>query len=177
MRLLLLGAALLLVCAPAASAASRNEIIRDCADDGRLDKEYSKSELRDARNNLPADVDEYTDCRDVLRRAELGDGSTAGGGGGTGGSGGAAPSAPLTPASPQEEAALAAARKSSDKPVHLPAAHARVAPGAQGFASYAARHDLPWPLIAVLALVALAALAAAAQIVRRRVVARRAHPA
>ena len=179
MRLLLIGLALLLACAPAATAAERNQIIRDCADDGRLDGDYSASDLRDARNNLPADVDEYTDCRDVLRRAELGD-ATPGGAGGAGGgtTGGGAPGStggPLTPASPEEEAALKAARSSAGDPVRV--ARDEVLPGASGFASYAARHDLPWQLIAVLALLVVAALAAAAPALRRRVLARRASPA
>ena len=64
---------ILLLAAPprAAAAATRDEIIRDCADDGALQGDYSPAELRDARQNLPSDVAEYTDCGDVLRRAEL----------------------------------------------------------------------------------------------------------
>ena len=42
---------------------------RDCYDDGDLDGNYTASQIRDARNNLPADVDQYSDCRDVLARA------------------------------------------------------------------------------------------------------------
>ena len=45
------------------------QILRDCADDGDLQGDYSPSELRDARQNIPSDIDEYTDCRDVLARA------------------------------------------------------------------------------------------------------------
>ena len=44
-------------------------MIRDCALDGRLDQKYSNSELRRAHNNLPADLDEYSDCRDVIAAA------------------------------------------------------------------------------------------------------------
>ena len=110
-----------------------------------------------------------------MRRAELGD-PTSGGAGGSGtdaGGGSGSPGAgPLTPATPEEEAALAAARESAGKPVAV--ARKEVLPGASGFASYAARHDLPWQLIAVLALVALATLAAAAPAIHRRVLARRA---
>src|SRR3954449_2910186 len=84
----IIGLALILVVAPPALAASRGKIIRDCADDGQLQGPYSQSELRDARQNLPSDVAEYTDCADVLRRAELPDRSNAGGGGSGGGGGG-----------------------------------------------------------------------------------------
>ena len=44
-------------------------MIADCARDGQLDRSYSNSELRRARDNLPADLDEYSDCRDVIAAA------------------------------------------------------------------------------------------------------------
>ena len=102
--------ALLLAAAPA-QASVRDKIIQDCADDGVLQGDYSPQQLRDARQNLPSDVAEYTDCADVLRRAELPDrsgGSGAAGGGGTppGGHGrrqqrGAAPAGDLARAHPR----------------------------------------------------------------------------
>ena len=55
----------LLLTGPAAAADS---IYADCAD-GRLDGDYSPSQIRDARQAIPTDVDEYTDCRDVLTAA------------------------------------------------------------------------------------------------------------
>src|SRR4051794_363034 len=102
--LMALLAALLL--APAAYAGgTRVEILRDCQDDGVLQGDYTASQMRDARSNIPAELDEYSDCRDVLTRAisketaatSNNDGSgggtspgSGGGGGGTagGGSGG-----------------------------------------------------------------------------------------
>src|SRR5688500_16905798 len=97
---LALGTCLLLalVAAPAANAASTTQILRDCADDGVLQGSYSPSELRRARQNIPTDTDEYTDCRDVLARAAAAGvaGSGAGSGGGSGtGSGGSSENAPL----------------------------------------------------------------------------------
>ncbi len=65
----------LLVAAPAAMAGTRADIVKDCFDDGKLDGNYTASQIRDARNNLPADVDQYSDCRDVLARALGGSGS------------------------------------------------------------------------------------------------------
>ena len=59
-RLLLVMVLTLLVAAPAAMAGTRGDIIADCYDDGKLDGNYSPSEIRDARNNLPADVDQYS---------------------------------------------------------------------------------------------------------------------
>ena len=85
-------AALLLVPA-AARAAGPIQIIRDCSDDGQLQGNYSAAELRKARSQLPTDIDEYSDCRDVLSRAISAKASTAkdnGGGGGTANGGGTA---------------------------------------------------------------------------------------
>ena len=179
LRLLLCACALLLA-VPAAGWASRDDIIRDCADDGRLDGKYSQSEIRDARRNLPTDVDEYTDCRDVLRRAELpsrngtsaGSNPVAGGGTTTGGgpSGGGGSPAYLSPSGPGESKALDLARKATDEAVSIDGE--RIVPGAAGFAAGAARHDLPGPLLAVLVLLALDAGAVMVHMIRRRVPAR-----
>jgi hypothetical protein len=82
--LLAIAFALLLTAAPA-SAATRTEILRDCQD-GSLAGNYTPSELRDARSHIPADIDQYSDCRDVLTRA-LTSGSGTGTSGGNGGGG------------------------------------------------------------------------------------------
>src|SRR3954467_15251305 len=91
---LALGSCLLLalVAVPAAEAASTTQILRDCADDGVLQGNYKPSELRKARQNIPTDTDEYTDCRDVLARAATGAvaGSGSGSGSTSGGAGGIA---------------------------------------------------------------------------------------
>src|SRR3954468_20584628 len=75
---------------PAANAASTTQILRDCADDGVLQGDYKPAELRKARQNIPTDTDEYTDCRDVLAPAAAagvaGSGSSSAGGGGGGSS-------------------------------------------------------------------------------------------
>src|SRR3954465_11346936 len=70
----------------AAAFASGGKVIRDCTDDGRLQGHYSQKDLRDALSSLPSDIDEYTDCRDVIRRAAFG-GAGGSGGGGRGGGG------------------------------------------------------------------------------------------
>jgi len=108
---LALGLCLLLalVAAPAANAASTTQILRDCADDGVLQGNYSPSELRRARQNIPTDTDEYTDCRDVLARAAVaGVAGRGGGSGSSGSSGGFGPGAtggdggaPADPDSPE----------------------------------------------------------------------------
>jgi hypothetical protein len=62
----------LLLGLPGAARASSDDVIRDCAQDGKLDKPYTQKELRDAERNLPSDLDEYTDCRQVIRSAMSG---------------------------------------------------------------------------------------------------------
>jgi hypothetical protein len=179
-KLLLVMVLTLLVAAPAAMAGTRADIIDDCYDDGKLDGNYAPSEIRDARNNLPADIDQYSDCRDVLARAlggtgdkrVGGGGNDALGGGGTGGGGPSQPAEPLVPDGPEEQAALdKAALGGGDAPVQV--GDSTIVPGAAGLASSAARNALPVSLLAVLVLLGVAALAAAVPPVRRRVHARR----
>jgi hypothetical protein len=59
------------VAAPAASA-SPGGVIRDCSEDGVLNGHYSHGDLTKALDQLPSDLDEYTDCRAVIRSAQLG---------------------------------------------------------------------------------------------------------
>ena len=190
LRLLLATVLMLLVAVPAiAHAGTREDIVADCYDDGRLDGNYSPSEIRDARNNLPADIDQYSDCRDVLARALGGSGAkslgggggggggalggTAGGtGGATGGGGGGAPAQPLTPSGPEEQRQLdEAALAGGGRPVQV--GGSTVVPGAAGLASDATRNPIPVTLLVALILLGLAAVAGAIPYVRRRLHARR----
>jgi hypothetical protein len=61
--------ALVVGVAPAYGSAAA--VIRDCSEDGALDRHYSQRELAGALDTLPSDLDEYTDCRSVIRRAQL----------------------------------------------------------------------------------------------------------
>jgi hypothetical protein len=180
-KLLLVMVLTLLVTAPAALAGTRADIVADCYDDGDLDGNYTASQIRDARNNLPADVDQYSDCRDVLARALGGSGSdrvgggsggASGGGGGGGGGGSGGSSEPLKPSGAGEQRALeSAAAKGGEAPVQV--GDGTIVPGASGFGAEAPRNDLPPTLLVALILLAFAAAAAAGPYVRRRVLARR----
>ena len=159
----------LLVAAPAAQAGTRADIVADCFDDGKLDGDYTASQIRDARNNLPADVDQYSDCRDVLARALGGSGSSNVAGAGSGGGDGGGAAAPLAASGPDEQRALeAAAAEGGATPVQV--GDATVVPGASGFAAGAARSAIPTSLLVALILLGVAALAAAAPYPRRTVV-------
>jgi len=159
-----------LLCAPAALAdGTRTKILRECQD-GRLTGTYTSSQIRDALNNIPDDIDQYSDCRDVLRRALLnqagnsgsngGAGGPGGGGiaGGTGGSGGAG-SQPLTPSTDADRKAIDQAASAGSQPLQI--AGRQVTPG-EGV-----RNRLPTTLVVVLALLGVATLAALTPAARR----------
>src|SRR4051812_28744803 len=144
-----------LVAAPAALADStRTKILRECQD-GRLTGTYTSKQIRDALNNIPDDIDQYSDCRDVLRGALLNRaGNSGGGGGGTGGpgaggvggSGGAGGGGqPLTPSTDADRQAIEAAATGGGQPVQI--AGKRVTPGES-----ALRNTLPTTLVVLLIL-------------------------
>jgi hypothetical protein len=163
--------ALLLTAAPAQAQSTRDKIFRECQD-GALQGDYSLREIRDARNNIPDDIDQYSDCRDVLSRAlqagaggdGAGSGGAAGGAGGGGGSGGGGET--LTPSTDADRAALEDAAKGGGGALDV--GGRSIVPGAAGFSADAARNTLPSTLIVVLALLAAAAVASAGPLARRR---------
>jgi hypothetical protein len=94
-RLASIFAALLvaLLALPAFAQASGQDVIRDCFDDGHIDGNYSQHDYQDAQDNLPSDVDQYSDCRDVIAQGQAGggkrsNGNSGGSKSGSGGSGG-----------------------------------------------------------------------------------------
>jgi hypothetical protein len=164
-------AAVLLTTASPALAGTREKILQECQD-GRLTGSYTAKEIRDARNHIPTDIDQYSDCRDVLSRAldslaggggGTGGGTTGGGAGGGSGPGGSGPL--LTPSTPADTKALQTAGQQGDEPVKV--GGEAIAPGATGLAAGAPRTSLPTLLIAVLALLGAAALGGGAPLVRR----------
>jgi hypothetical protein len=185
LRPALIAVLMLLVAAPTVLAQStRNQILRECQN-GHLSGEYTAREIRDARSNIPDDVDQYTDCRDVLSRALLalaggggsgdttsggGVGGTTGGdigGGTTGGTGGDAGGAPLTPSTEADRQALEQAATDGAQPVEV--AGRPVTPGN-------ARNEVPPTLLVLLILIAAGAVAALAPQLRRLAVVRRVIP-
>ena len=163
----MLLAALALLALPAAASASADAVIKDCARDGRLDKEYSNSELRRVRNNLPADLDEYSDCRDVIAGAIKG-GSAGGAGLGSQGIGATDPGGEAA-AGAQDQADLAAAA-ASDEPPTLDVGGTSLKPDSSGFFNLAdAANEVPLPLLLALLLLGGLALASGVGSLRERV--------
>ena len=83
---------------PAGALASSDDVIRDCTDDGSFSKQYSHRDYQNARDNLPTDIDEYTDCRAMIDAKLSGGGGShdSGSGAGAGGSGGGGGTPPST---------------------------------------------------------------------------------
>lgn len=171
-RLAAAAAVVLCLLVPAAPAvASGDAVIKDCVQNGRLTKKYSQSEYRDALANMPTDVDEYTDCRDIIRKAQLG---LSGGGAPppAGGAPGAAPDA-FAGASPEE---VAAAKRDIQR-AHGQAVPRRlgagvVTPGSLSYNNLSAISKLPTPLLVLAILITAAALAVGGYLATTRVRAR-----
>jgi hypothetical protein len=174
MRRLLTTAVLGCLLLPAASWASGDAVIKDCTDDGVIQGKHSQKDYRDALAHLPTDIDEYTDCRSVIKRAQVGGtGGSGGGGGGTAGGAGPAAGDPLATATPAERAAVATAiAKGGAEPIRI--GGKLVQPGKLGFGGLGSPTSLPTSLIAVLVALALSVAAAAGTYVRNRVLERRA---
>jgi len=169
----------LLVGATAANASGK-DVINDCTEDEVMGKTYTQAEYRNALAKLPADADQYGNCRDIIARAQeaaarkggakqggTADGSGGGGastGGGTG-SGGDTPTS-SKPAAEQLAAASQADRLAAEQAARdastpaLGAAAATPSAAAVGRApDTSGSADLPAPVIALLVLLIAGALA------------------
>jgi len=179
--------------ATATASASGDDVVRDCADDGQLSKRYTSAELKQAVKSIPTDVDEYTDCRDIIRRAQLagsasnnggngasGQGAAPGGSGGSGGGQGAGATGTGAGGDPAAAAAAAAGPAGDELAGTSPAERRRIealranASGAANVAGATVRADggsgpaVPAPLLVMLILGALALAGAGAYALRSR---------
>ena len=187
-------AALLLLALPSGeAAASPFQVIRDCNQDGTLDGKYSNKDLRGALESLPTDIDEYSDCREIIGAAitasssgGAGGGANGGAGGGTGGGGNGGGSSArsgagaLDPNSPEEQAARAQDQADlgaltspgglQDKPPAVDVGGHTVKPGSNGLFDLAsASNSVPLPLLLTLIVLGLLALGAAVVGLRDRI--------
>ena len=158
-----LAAAVIALAVPAPALASSDDVIRDCAQDGSVDGEYSQKELQQAERDLPNDIDEYTDCRAAIRAAQSGGSGRAPGTGG----GGFATEAGAQAAAAEDIEALS--RLSGDiaggKRDAIEIGGEEVVPGSAGlggvFSGVPAANELPLPLLlAVVTILALAGVTA-----------------
>ena len=166
-RHLLVIGALAVLALPAPAYASANQVVRDCVYDGKLDHHYSNAELRKARDHLPSDADEYSDCRDVIAAAIKGGSDKSGG----------ATSPGIGATNPAGEAAAQAADQSalagiagSDKAPKLDVGGQSLKPDSSGFFNLGgAANRVPLPLLIALILLCVMAVATGLGSVRERV--------
>ena len=169
---LLLTAIACALAVPAPALADSDDVIQDCYEDGKLDGSYTQDELDEAEDDLPSDVDEYSDCRQVIAsaRARGGRGKRGGTGGvpGAGFRGGG--TAGGDPALSTDSGAIAGSREDLDalnsltdrRPADEPkvpvGAGQPIQPAAGATSVGESANDMPEPLLA--ALIALGALGA-----------------
>ena len=161
-------AALVVMClsVPAAAGADVGATIISRCTNGKSLSGFSQSAYRKALQELPTEVEEYSDCANLIRRAQL----AAAGKGGSSAAPGTAAAIPVTPA---ERSALDAAPKTGSAPVRV--GNKAVSPGVIHANVASALSSLPTPLLATLAFMLACALVLAGRAIRNRVHAHRAH--
>jgi hypothetical protein len=159
---------LLALALPAMAQASPRDVILDCADNGRLDRKHSQRDLRKAQGRLPTDIDEYSDCREVIAGA-ITAGSDKGKGRGRGSGGGQTSGvAPKREKAAKANDAAALSKDSGRKP-RVTVGGQEIEPGDNGlFNLSSAKNGLPLPLLLGLIAAALLALAAGVAVLKRR---------
>jgi len=165
MRRRLVAPVLLLAClvAPAVAQASYTDLLKDaCRSDEHVDGTYSQADYTAALAHIPTDAEQYTNCREVLRAAQLAAASAQ--------ASTHKPTAstvnaatlvaltapdPLATATPTETLAVDRATTQGSAPVEV--AGKIVQPGTLGAgrAVAAGLSDLPAPLLAALSLIVL----------------------
>jgi hypothetical protein len=151
-------------------------VISDCADDGALSRTYSNSDLQEARDNLPTDLAEYSDCKQIIGAAITGGSDKGQGRGspgqGVGGAGAADPGEAAARAKDAEdlEALASGSGSGSGGGPNVQVGEESVEPGTNGlFDISSASNQLPTPLLISLIAIGLLALAGGLVALRGRV--------
>jgi hypothetical protein len=166
-NLIVLGV-LAVLAMPTSALASAEQVLRDCIRDGKLDREYSNEELRKAKDNLPADSDEYSDCSEVIASAIKG-GSDRGHGAGSPGVGGSDPVGEAA-ARTDDQGDLASIATGNGDPPKVDVGGTSLEPDSSGFFNLSdAANEVPLPLLFALILLGLFAVASGLAAMRERV--------
>lgn len=128
---------------------------------------FTQQDYRRALEETTAEVNEYSDCVNLIHKAQL----AAAGGSGPGGGGGSALTANVPPPTPAEQQALQAVHRSGGAPVRVGAQ--TVVPGVVHADIASAASTLPTPLLALLCFLLAGVLLVLARTVRDRVRAHR----
>jgi hypothetical protein len=159
--------ALLVLASPPSARADVGATIIERCTHGQSLGGFSQQDYQRALQELPTEVEEYSDCGNMIRRAQL---AAAGGGGGP--SAGAGPAAAVaTPLTPAERSALRQIAKTGSAPQLI--GNEVIYPGVVHAGVASALSSLPNSLLALLAFLLACALVLAGRAVRNRVHARR----
>jgi hypothetical protein len=167
-RLLVL-AVLALLALPAGASA---DPVRDCAQNGVLDRKYSNAELQRALDRIPGDLDEYSNCRELISGA-ITSGSDKGGnrpatGGGADGS--ALPAEEQAARGKDNEDLAAITGDPVENRPSVDVGGERVEPGSNGLFDLATEsNELPVPLLVALIALAVVALIGGLVALRERI--------
>lgn len=163
---LAVAAALLLLLA-AAAPASESEVtkIYEACSSGKLPTGYSQQVYSQAIKEMEPELAEYTDCPDLIHKAQLA--GAAGSHGGSGGSSGGAASAAVAPPTPTEQHTLESVPHASSPSV--PVGGEVIHPGVVHVDIASALSTLPTPLLALLAFLLAGALLLIGRTVNNRV--------
>jgi hypothetical protein len=162
------AALLVLAGAPPASADVGATIIERCTHGQSLGG-FSQQDYQRALQELPTEVEEYSECGNLIRRAQL---AAAGGGGGAPGAGaGPAAATVATPLTPAERSAIRQIAKTGSAPQVI--GNEVITPGVVHAGVASALSTLPNSLLALLAFLLVFALVLAGRAIRSRVHARR----
>jgi hypothetical protein len=173
-RVLALPAALLVTLGAAspAAASGATKILEACGE-GRVPSGYSQQAYNQALKQMPPYLSEYSDCADLIHKAQLASARTGSGGGpgGPGEAGGSGSAAPVAAPSPAEQHTLESVPHSGStavrvggEAIHPGVVHANIA---------SAFSTLPTPLFALLAFLLTCALLILGATIRNHVRARR----
>jgi hypothetical protein len=161
---------MLVLASPPLARADVGAIINRCTHGQSLGG-FSQQDYQRALAELPTEVEEYSECGNLIRRAQL---AAAGGAGGLGAGAGAGPGSgapvplPLTPA---ERSALRHIAQTGSAPQLI--GNEVVSPGVVHASVASAVSTLPNSLLALLAFLLASALVLAGRALRNRVHARR----
>jgi hypothetical protein len=140
------------------------EIIRRCTHAQSL-RGFSQAAYRQALKELSAGTEEYSNCAQLIRQAQL---AAAGSGrGGNSGAGTATPTASSTAPTPSEQRAIAHAPKAGSVPLQVGAQ--TIHPGVVHADIASAFSSLPTSLLAIVAFLTICLLAAAGAGIRNRI--------
>ena len=178
-RLTTIIAMIALLAVPASAVASPEQIYADCEDNGRLDRPYGDGDLREALRDIPPDLDEYSNCSELIRGQLAG--VNPGSGRGAAGTGGTTPqglpegngvgSVPLGPNGKPLDPLLDAADEEK-RDVASASAGEDIKPTSAGVRPGEPDGELPGVLIALLVLGGVALAASAAHALKGRVLGR-----